>query len=102
MTAPCWSCDAPDSPRHECVMGHVVYACEEQCRIIDRVDPVAPSVRGRTVPHMQWEDCPVCQDEVNAAMASERHEPEAEDHHDYAERMEMQREASAKHWGKES
>ena len=67
-TGKCWSCDAPNSPRHDCDFGHYVFACEEQCRIVDRERSAIPG-RGMS---MAFEDCPDCQAEVAEAM--EKHD----------------------------
>ena len=65
-----------------CGSGHYVFACEEQCRIVDKVNPVGPSHRSRTVPRMTWEDCPLCQAEVNEAMAKQDRLADLKDRHD--------------------
>lgn len=76
-TGKCWSCDAPDSPRHECDSGHVVWACEEQCRIVD--EPSA--IPGRAAA-MSFEDCPLCQDEVREGFERQQRLDDLKDRHD--------------------
>ena len=52
-TGPCWSCDAPDSPRYECdSQRHAWHCCAETCgQKVEKDGSVA------------WDDCHECQAE---------------------------------------